>query len=192
MIKKTVCITTGIIAALAANAGDLSRADIDAKLKELADKPSPTKLAPGATCYEVAMPPNRIEYVCPTCGTKTILKNDTGWLLPNLESYRKQTEELRKLSLDIKIDESALCSKCRQGESGTNILYWKIKIDGKERKVDFKEQDIDILREFLRGNNKINRKPGGKQPLKNYLPRLNELIGPVEKATKTEAEAGAK
>lgn len=177
-MKKSIFIAGGILAAMAANAGDLSRTDIDAKLKELADKPAPTKLAPRASCYKVAMPPNRIEYVCPTCGTKTILKNDTGWLLPNLESYRKQTEELRKLGLDIKIDESALCIKCRQEESGTNILHWKIKIDGKGRAVEFKEQDIDILRGFLKENNKLDRGPGGEQPLKNYLPRLNELIGP--------------
>ncbi len=188
-MKKYFFITGGILAALASNAGDLSRADIDAKLKELADKPAPTKLAPGATCYEVAMPPNRVEYVCPTCGTKTILKNDTGWLLPNLESYRKQTEELRKLGLDIKIDESALCSKCRQEESAANKLHWEIKIDGKERKVNFEQSDIELLREFLKGNNKIDRGPGGEQPLKKYLPRLNALVGPVKDESGTKAGA---
>lgn len=185
-MKKYFFITGGILAALASNAGELSRADIDARMKELADKPAPTELAPGASCYKVAMPPNRTEYVCPECGTKTILQNNTGWRLPNLEFYRKQTEELRKLGLDIKIDESALCSKCRQEESAANKLQWKIKIDGKERKVNFKQSDIELLREFLKGNNKIDRGPGGEQPLKNYLPRLNELVGPQKEESKNE------
>lgn len=186
-MKKSIFITTGILAALAANAGDLTRAEIDAKLKKLADTPPPKTLETVAKCYRAATPPARVEYVCPTCGTRILISNDSKsplyWILPNLDFYRRQTEELRKLGLNITLDETKLCAKCK-GEKERGIeLNWNITINGTERKVDFQDNDINLLREFLKDNNKVDNRPSnkgsfGEQPLKNYLPRLNELVGP--------------
>lgn len=181
MIKKAICITTGIIAALASNAGDLSRADIDAKLKELADKPAPTKLAPGAMCYDMVMPPNRIEYVCPACGTKTILQNNgavdkTEWILPKVESYRNQALELQKLGLNIKLDESSLCQKCSGKTNSSPKLYWIIKIENEERKIELQDEDASILKAFIKGQDRLHTQVQ-ETPLKNHIKRLEELLG---------------
>lgn len=192
MIKKTVCITTGIIAALASNAGDLSRADIDAKLKELADKPAPTKLAPGAMCYDMVMPPRRIDYVCPACGTKAILQNeDAGvkseWILPKVEFYRNQALELQKLGLNIRLDESSLCPKCSGKTNPSPTLNWIIKIGNEERKIELKDEDASILKAFIKGQDRLHTQVQ-ETPLKNHITRLGELLGKQNGRNSKDAE----
>lgn len=63
--------------AVAATSGQyLSREDIQKQLAVIAKSPPPLGQPPGAMCYKVAAPPSRIDYVCPTCGEKTLYAYD--------------------------------------------------------------------------------------------------------------------
>lgn len=157
--------------------------DVDRLLKRLAEKPVPTNLSFGAMCYDMAMPPERTEYVCPACGTKTIhsVKRSGGWDNPaiSVKYYRTYIEQLRKLGLDVKLDESSLCSKCQK--EGESTLFLEVSIN--KRVVRNALVDINDLRKliaFVQGNLVWKGEQDREFPLKPELPRIRKLLG-VEK-----------
>ncbi len=160
-----------------------SKPDIDKLLKRLAEKPIPTKLSFGAMCYDMAMPPERAEYVCAVCGTKTIhsTKETARWDNPALsvQNYRATLEQLRKLGLDAKLDESFLCSKCKKG--GVSALVLEVTIN--KRVVRNALVDVNDLRKliaFVQGNLVWKGEQDREFPLKPELPRIRQLLG-IEK-----------
>ncbi|MBR3958112.1 MAG: hypothetical protein IKJ89_09710 [Kiritimatiellae bacterium] len=84
-------------------------------LDKLAASPEPkVRRGPQATCYSIAMPrPEVFEYVCKKCGTHTVYLKNTLRIGSALARYREEAASLRALGLDIVLDESVLCSKCR-------------------------------------------------------------------------------
>ena len=157
--------------------------DVDKLLKQLAEKPVPKKLSYGAMCYDMAMPPERAEYVCAVCGTKTIhsTKQLGGWDNPELsvQNYRSTLEQLRKLGLDVKLDESFLCSKCKK--DGESTLFLEVTIN--KRVVRNALVDLNDLRKliaFVQGNLVWKGEQDREFPLKPELPRIRILLGVKE------------
>jgi ribosomal protein L37AE/L43A len=161
-----------------------SKVDIDRLLKRLADKPVPTKLEMGAMCYDMAMPPERAEYVCPTCGTKTIhalnhLEN--GWDAPALsvKQYRTYIEQLNKLGLVSKLDETFLCSACKK--EGVSGLFLEVTIKGRVvRNALQRDDDLRKLIAFVQGDLAWKGDQDRELPLKPELPRIKQLLGVKE------------
>lgn len=162
------------------SADSLTQEQLDTLLKELAQKPAPKDLLPGATCYKVAMPPERKEYVCPGCSAKTIFKNDIGEIERSLATYRRQIQQIKSLGLDAALDERSLCATCRakmKPSPEIGDFFIEVKIGGKTTRTKIKGDDFPKLTAFLKKQDKWNAGSIGEQPLKDELPRIRELLG---------------
>jgi hypothetical protein len=185
-MKKELIITGLILESLLAGAADMTRDDINKQLSELAKKPAPKKLSPGAMCYKMATLPNRIEYHCPSCKTKTFYNRNHAPKInfsTGIERIRKWPAELKKLGLDCKIDESDFCPKCSKkkkfGKKHLRTLYWVITIDKRIIRNKIKSLDYQILTAFLAKKTKVKTFAGREESLKKYLLRLHQLLGVV-------------
>ena len=185
-MKREMLMT--LLSALAAggiSAEGLTQDQLDSLLKELAQKPAPKKLAPGATCYMVAMPPERKEYVCTICGAKTVIKkDDAGWDIgERLDTYRRQMRHIKSLGLDAVLDERSLCATCRAKmerppEAGT--FFMEVRIGEKTTRTIITGSDLSKLIAFLEKKDKWTAGAGRELPLKDELPRIRELLGMPE------------
>ena len=184
-MKKILTITGSLLAGFAADAAGLNRLDLEKKLQELAKAPPPTKLAPGAMCYEVMAPPDRQEYACPKCGEKSLYAQsaNNGWKiigsLRTIDSYRRLAKQLQEKGLDCQLDESAFCQKCGKD---ANEKAFVLAIRWPERKEPTRTtlrhlEDLELLLEFLEGKDRHSAGAGAEKPLKDYLPRIRELLG---------------
>lgn len=158
-----------------------SKVDIDNLLKRVAEKPVPEELRMGAMCYEMAMPPERAEYVCPSCGTKTIHALNhvsRGWRSEVLviKQYRGYIEQLNKLGLAAKLDESFLCSTCKK--EGVSGLFLEVTL-GKQmvRTAITDMNDLRKLIAFVQGDLIWKGDQDRELPLKPELPRIKQLLG---------------
>ena len=114
-MKMQIGVGVAVLSALAAEGKNFDRNELNAMLDKLAASPEPkVKQGPGAMCYSPAMPrPEVFEYVCKKCGTHTVYLKNTLRIGNALARYREEAASLRALGLDIVLDESVLCSKCR-------------------------------------------------------------------------------
>jgi hypothetical protein len=157
--------------------------DIDRLLKQVAEKPVPKELNMGAMCYKMAMPPERAEYVCPSCGTKTLhALNENGrmggWRAPALavKYYRTYIEQLNKLGLAAKLDESFLCSACNK--EGNTSLFLEVTVKGRVvRNALVDMNDLRKLIAFVQGDLVWKGEQDAEYPLKPELPRIRQLLG---------------
>ncbi len=165
-----------------------SRADIAARLAAIARDPAPTDLAEGAMCYDSVGPPVRAEYVCPTCGEKTLYASipdpsrrvSRGGM--EADACRRLLSEVR--GLKVRLDESELCEKCRPGVASPRLALVVAYPDGREHRTeDIGAADLALLVEFTSGARKHAGDPNsaggrdGETPLKDHLPRLTALLG---------------
>ena len=106
------------LSALAAEGKDFSREELNAMLDKLAASPEPAAIPMMmATCYVRAMPrPEVFEYVCKKCGTHTVYPKNTKQMANVLARRRDEAAQLKALGLDITLDETALCQKCKSAE----------------------------------------------------------------------------
>lgn len=169
----------------------LDRSQVRALLKKLADTPGPKELAMGACCYKPASRPRRAEYVCPKCGERSLYDEakmaERDWLdhgvAPVVDrevpTCRREIQELRKIVGDaIALDESQFCRKCSPKVT-TPKLVLHISYKGeKPRDVEgVKHDDLRMLRELLSGKLRAKADNDSETPLKDKLPRLQELLG---------------
>ncbi len=175
-MKSKLIITGLMLESLLASAADITRDDINKQLGKLAREPVPTKLSPGAMCYKIAMPPDRIEYYCPACKSKTFY-NRLSAPIADYNQIRKWVGDLKKLGLDCKIDESDFCPKCSKNKQNAPALYWEISINKKKIRSKVESLDYQILTAFLEKKAKVKTFAGREEPLKKYLPRLRQLLG---------------
>lgn len=102
---------------LAVQGERFDRARLNFMLHELAASPVPiVPSPPQAMCYSMAEPPRdgpSFEYVCTTCGTHTFYKESLCDMDRELTQLREGAASLRSMGLEISLDESALCRKCR-------------------------------------------------------------------------------
>jgi hypothetical protein len=162
-----------------ADAPPLSRDQLNAKLKKLAETPPPTELKRGAMCYDMAMPKDTADYTCPIDGSHTQYSKN-AWLaqaVRHLPALRADAASLPGISASV--DEREFCRKCtpKAPESPEPILVVKL-ADGTEKRTrGVNEQDLTILSEFLRDHLKHEGDTGTETPLRDLLPRIRELLG---------------
>jgi hypothetical protein len=158
----------------------LNRAEIEKKLQKLAETPPPGKLSHGAKCYAVAAPPTRAEYVCPTCGEKTLYTKQAAEMVGGqLLDARRQVKILQELAgAGLDLDESQFCRKCSPDVKDPKLVL-KIRYDGGKTKTvsGISPKDLQLLTEFFSDKLAHDTGAGGERPLKDYSGRLRELLG---------------
>lgn len=168
---------TGIAAA--------DRADLQKRLAELAARPAPKDLKMGAMCYKMALLPEHEEYICPACAQRSLFARRTATgaaptrevadLVGDLPSIRAMATALAPRG--ITLDESRLCAHCAPGAQPSLGLVLK-RSDGSDHRLwGVGQEDLDLLREFFAGRDRIDQGPAGEAPLRDHLPRLRELLG---------------
>jgi DNA-directed RNA polymerase subunit RPC12/RpoP len=183
------CVKTGVQGEVATDPQPTgvtasTKVDIDNLLKRVAEKPAPKNLNPGAMCYSMMAPPDRAEYVCPSCGTKTIHalnQLERSWDAPALsvKHYRGYIEQLNKLGLVSKLDETYLCSACKK--EGVSGLFLEVTVKGRIVRTALKsDHDLKKLVAFVQGDLVWKGDQGSELPLKPELPRIRQLLGVKE------------
>lgn len=162
-----------------------SNPEIEQMLREIETRPAPEPKM-GAMCYDMAMPSPVTDYVCPICGEKTlypVAENKWSTPLNNLEELRelqaKAQKAASKREASVTLDETQFCRKCMPGF--TNVPQAVLVVstsEGCEQRTErFSAYDLMMLRDFFSGKAKVIGYTEDQQPLKEYLPRLRELLG---------------
>ena len=117
-MKMKIGVGLAALSALAAEGKDFNREELNAMLDQLAASPEPKSATlMMATCYVRAMPrPAGFEYVCKKCGNHTVYLENTRQMANVLARRRDEAASLRALGLDIALDETVLCQKCKSAE----------------------------------------------------------------------------
>ncbi len=117
-MKTQIGVGVAVLSALAAEGKDFDRDELNAMLDKLAASPEPKSATlMMATCYVRAMPrPAGFEYVCKKCGNHTVYLENTRQMANVLARRRDEAASLRAMGLDIALDESVLCQKCRSAK----------------------------------------------------------------------------
>ena len=147
-----------------------------------------------AMCYAVAMPMERIEYVCLECGGKTLYPNLEQWIWGMNINYRRLVKKLQTLGLDITLDERSFCHECRatmdlEPVDGYRDKYeWHVVItyNGKTTRSQLGNWELEKLIAYLE-NKKTWREEimdegeihylSDEQPLEPELPLIRQLLG---------------
>ena len=158
----------------------------DKMLEKLAKKTVPTSLDIGAMCYEIAETADRVEYVCPACGGKTILVNfSNAWWLNDwtLKRYREDVKKVKALGLDATLDERSWCETCRvnmESLPDAGELFLEVKIGEKTTRTKIEDGDFAKLIAFLEKKDKWLGDQDQEYPLNAELPRIRTLLGMPE------------
>ena len=160
-----------------------TRQEVDKLLDKLSKRPIPKNLSLGASCYVTAVTPERQEYVCPVCGTKTFYSREeehsrqSHYVIYNLlRKYRKDCEELRNLNWDVTLDETFLCSKCSKPDQPQEFIL-SVTIDGKTARTKMESNDLQKLIAFAKKRLTWKNDQDDEFPLKKELPRIRKLLG---------------
>ena len=159
----------------------MSRVEIEARLRKLTKIPPPTKLSMGAMCYKMAGPPERIDYICPSCTQRTLYVREESrqsvWFLKKeLDSCRRIVKEIH--GIEVNLDETEFCKNCSPDAAEPKLcLVVQVKGEKPHRTRGVTADDLTVLGEFMSG--KIIHKGGQDRelPLKNYTDRLETLLG---------------
>ena len=166
----------------------LDRAAVQKMLKRLANSAPPEKTSIGAMCYKPAGSSDRVDYLCPKCGERTLyVRHRQGlpddpvvWIVDKeLPKCRREFQELRKVAYDaIEFDESQFCRKCSPEVTSPRIAIHVTYEGGKARDVEkITANDLRMLREFFAGDLIHHGFQDEETPLQKSLPRLQELLG---------------
>ena len=144
------------------------RAELTARLQELARSSPPRNLARGAMCYAVAVP-----RYCPICGQQEYY----GY--KEEDDYKKAVEELRKNGLDVTLIVPELCQTCGSAlERKKYILEIRYPDHPDAVRVELEDRsDLAKMKLFLQGKDRYDAGQSGEQPLKDKVERLRELFG---------------
>jgi hypothetical protein len=164
-----------------------SRRQIDEKLKHLTESPTPIEPFHGAMCYFVAPSLDKIhEYICPTCGEKTIYKRNKNpekfeavdeVLGFKIEACRKEIEKVK--GINIKMDESEFCAYCNPHIKVPKLCLF-VNIAGQRdttKIFEFNYIDIRLLHTFLDGELKYKNEINIESALIDKMDRIKELLG---------------
>ena len=167
----------------------IPRAEIEKRLNRLARSTPPKVEQISAMCYSVASPPMETQYICPECGAKTIytmektddvyefmqaqdVKRKVAW---GVAGCRESVPSIKGLA--VQLDESQFCKCCSPDvelpKLGLVITY----ADGSVHRVwDIDWKDIEVIRAFMAGEKTVGSRLD-QRPLKDYINRLEELLG---------------
>lgn len=186
--KKSFFSTTVLYAGEKTPSG-MTRENIEKNLKKLKKTPAPENLSPGAMCYEVAAPPQRLEYVCPDCGEKTLYAmkeyetpgdRDLDWQTSQLLEWELQTcrQYIKQIKLKINAEliEKPFCMHCSP-DAVKPVLELKIIYPDKVHSVQgINSDDLKLILEFLEGKFVHKGAQDAETPLKEHLERLEQLL----------------
>jgi hypothetical protein len=148
------------------------------RLEKLAESAAPKKLSPGAMCYDMAMPPDRFDYVCPACKTKTVHARgkEEAPIQWELDACRRALKTIK--DLDIKLTETGFCAKC-DPDAKKPVLGIRIRYAGDKTHTvaPVTSVDLQLIAEFMAGKDKHDGGQAGEKPLRDYAKRLAELLG---------------
>jgi hypothetical protein len=148
-----------------------------------------------AMCYDTTFPPDRVEYVCPSCGEKTLyarrepeeessiqiedimrsLDKQRAQAYYRLEDIGECRRAIKKIQgIKAELDESQFCRQCRPNVADP-VLLLKVHY-GNVCKItpDVRHRDLILLIDFMEGKLQTS---GGEAALADHLPRLEELLG---------------
>ena len=117
-MKTQIGVGVAVLSALAAEGKDFGREELNAMLDKLAASPMPkVRTGPSAMCYSPCRTKvGGFECICRKCGTHTVYPKNYSDMKNKLARYRDGAASLRALGLDIRLDESVLCRKCRSAK----------------------------------------------------------------------------
>lgn len=160
----------------------MGREQIAAKLHQLAAKTPPPTQQRGAMCYDMSAPePEQVKYTCPVDGTVVTFPTSQAQLAADADRIRAALPGLRQMGLDVSLDESDLCPKCRGSRKvDAPKLAFVIRYPKgapAHRVAGVSPADVTLLREFLDGKGVHRLQGPDTAPLRDSLPRLRELLG---------------
>ena len=157
----------------------LNRHQIQKMLQRIATaKPPAPKM--GAMCYAPIAMAQKAEYICPTCGEKTVYAQPQASSLDwELQAGRQVMKELAaSAGTAVTLDESACCRKCQPASTWPALKLVLRFDDGTIRAVERVTSDqLRLLRDFLAGKLVIKESNDGELPLKDRLGELEKLLG---------------
>ena len=142
-------------------------------------------------CYDAAESLDRVDYVCPKCGERTLyddskleakkrFKEGVSKVVgEEIPGCRREITEIRKVAGDVFVlDESQFCRKCSPTIVEPKLVLHIAYEDGKTRDIEkVTAFDLQLLREFMGGSVVHKDSQDWETPLKDSLPRLQELLG---------------
>jgi len=153
----------------------LTKKEIEVLLKNLS-KSNPDSLSLGAMCYSRVAPPKTADYICPTCGEKSLYTTNSEFFIWELPQIRASVKNNKFIS--IKLDESQFCKKCSPKiENPQLCITLKLEDENEKLTCGISNEDLIILNEFFNGSEKHSTSNGAEVPLKNYYARIEELLG---------------
>ncbi len=155
----------------------LSSEEIRSKLKILSMKSVPNDIEiRGAMCYDMAMPPERVEYVCSKDGSKTIYTTEmVEFIEYQLPAIRSLAESMPSIS--VVIDETEFCKKCSPTVKDPQLIMTVLYSDRSHRVKGITVRDITIMHDFLSGKDRYKDEFDAETALKDCIPRLEQLLG---------------
>jgi len=174
-LSKQALIALGVTSVGLLSAEDLTRKQLDKMLEETAKNPVTSTLSPGAMCYRMSLPPERTEYNCPLCKTKTLYAK---WENTGENGYRQQIKRIRELGLDAALDETDLCSQCRRDKTtGSVKFHILVKVDDRSVRTQLEVYDLTKVIAFLEKKDVWKADNEATHPLKDALPRIRKILG---------------
>jgi len=153
----------------------LSKIDYANKLEQLPNNPDLYR-EPEGMCYSSPPPMERVEYICPVCGEKTVYHTSFSYDFDNLQNYRDKVNRITKI--DVKLDESQFCRKCtpKQSQREFRLLVKYNNAKKAHKTCGIAIDDINLLYEYSEGI-KEHTTWYNKKPLIEYRGRIEELLG---------------
>lgn len=160
----------------------LSRNQINDLISRLEKEESPEPVM-GAMCYAPMMVPSVAEYICPTCGEKTLYSDsNTAFIEWTLDDCRRRAESINAITdFEILLDESLFCDFCSPEPGHEPYLVLRVVTETGEE-VANAVQAVDLMRleSFLSGNLYFTTSNDGQMPLLEGAGRIRLLLGLVE------------
>lgn len=146
-------------------------------LSRVEREPAPEPVM-GAMCYEPMCLPDRIEYICPSCGGRTLYDGMAGdrisWELPVM---RRMVEGFGGNQFFRAFLEEGFCDSCHSGEPSGLIRLVLVYADGDTVRNSVGLSDIQMIDAFIRGRLSYTDSYDATHPLRDGTGRLRTLLG---------------
>jgi len=160
----------------------LTRAQLDKVLTEIAKKPAAKTTTYNAMCYMMSDLPERMEYLCPVCSSKTLYEKKNVSLASHGEYNSYLIDHIKKLGVDASLDATDLCSQCRKNKTTTKAdFYIEVRMGDRLTRTLLKPDDLTKIIAFLEKKDtwETSKKlfETTVKPLKPELPRIRQILG---------------
>lgn len=171
--KLAVSLTTSAL--LAGQMSMMGRDEIKTQLAQVEPAKEAERVM-SAMCYEVAAPPQRIEYTCPVCGERTLYPFNAGVVdADELSTCRRLMQELPARVL-ASLDEAAFCRKCHPGTTKPELVLVARFQDGQSESVaGVRAADLELLTAIVAGRKPVDASEVQASAL-GKLKRLKDLV----------------